>query len=253
MPRENWTREELLLAFNLYCKLPFGQYVACNKEVIRLGGLIGRTPNAVAMKLSNFASLDPYHQQRGVRGLTNVSQADKAIWNEFHQNWTDLAAESEKILAEHATNAEQEFIQDIDAYGGPTATERTVTVRLGQRFFRTTVLANYRECCCICGIPVPNLLIASHIIPWRVREDLRVDPRNGLCLCALHDRAFDAGFLSVDTEYSILLSSALGNYLPNEALSNNFETFDGHQITLPDKFLPEHEFLDYHVREVFRK
>ena len=57
--RNNWTREELILAFNLYCKLPYGQFNNRNSEVKILADLIVRTPGAVAYKLVNFVSLDP--------------------------------------------------------------------------------------------------------------------------------------------------------------------------------------------------
>lgn len=54
-----WTREELMLAINLYAKLPFGKMDHRNKEVQQLAILINRTSDAVARKLGNFASLDP--------------------------------------------------------------------------------------------------------------------------------------------------------------------------------------------------
>src|ERR1700730_12949340 len=96
MPRKNWTRQELIVAFNLYCKMPFGQYHARNRQVIHLASLLGRTPSAVAMKLCNFAAFDPTHQKRGVSGLTNSRQADSAIWEQFNGNWSDRAVESER-------------------------------------------------------------------------------------------------------------------------------------------------------------
>ncbi len=46
-----WTRDELILAVNLYCKLPFGRLHRLNPEVIKLAGLIGRSSNSVAFKL----------------------------------------------------------------------------------------------------------------------------------------------------------------------------------------------------------
>src|SRR5579859_4702495 len=113
MSREVWTRNEQLLAFNLYCKLPFGQYHHGNPYVIELAMLIGRTPGAVAMKLSNFASFDPYHQERGVSGLSHASKADKEIWNEFQNNWEHLATESENILSKIAPNVSFSPINDI--------------------------------------------------------------------------------------------------------------------------------------------
>lgn len=105
--------------------------------------------------------------------------------------------ESEEILVwlsqpeidsklEEETAAEKVYKLPTKMPNGPTEAERSVKARLGQRFFRDAIMANYYERCCVCGIPIPELLIASHIIPWKDREDLRLNPSNGLCLCALH-------------------------------------------------------------------
>jgi hypothetical protein len=56
---KKWTPEQLKLAFFLYCQLPFGKLHSRNPEIVKLARIIGRTPSAVAMKLVNFASLDP--------------------------------------------------------------------------------------------------------------------------------------------------------------------------------------------------
>jgi putative restriction endonuclease len=156
MARRSWTRAELIVAFNLYCKLPFGQYHARNARVVQLASLLGRTPNALAMKLCNFAAIDPTHQQRGIKGLAHGSRADEVIWNEFDNNWADLAAESEAAFlslvggsesrptdAELDRNhsADQELL--LDRAG--TDVERVVKMRLGQSFFRQTVLAAYNH------------------------------------------------------------------------------------------------------------
>src|SRR4051794_30850924 len=183
MARRNWTRDELIVAFNLYCKLPFGQMHRGNPDVAELAGLLGRTPGAVAMKLVNFASLDPLHQRRGVSGLANSSRADTNIWNEFHGNWSQLGPESEQAYR-RLRGQDAEVIEEDRPTDDPagrrrtsgTETQRILRVRLGQEFFRQVVLASYSTRCCICGLPDGRLLVASHIIPWAEREDLRVDP-----------------------------------------------------------------------------
>src|SRR5262249_13693179 len=98
MARRTWTRQELLVAFNLYCKLPFGQLHSRNPRIVQLAGLLDRSPGAVAMKLTNFASFDPIHQQRGIKGLQNTSQGDRQIWDDFNADWEAMAAESENAL-----------------------------------------------------------------------------------------------------------------------------------------------------------
>ena len=95
-----WSRDELIVVFNLYCTMSFGQMHSRNPHIIEMAQVLGRTPGSVAMKLVNFASFDPAHQSRGVRGLSGASHADRAIWNEFHANWEPLAFESEQRLSE---------------------------------------------------------------------------------------------------------------------------------------------------------
>jgi hypothetical protein len=92
-----WTKEQLKLAFHLYCQLPFGRLHSRNPEIIQLATLIGRTPSAVAMKLVNFASLDPAIVNSGRSGLGNASALDKEVWEEFHADWEKLAVECEQL------------------------------------------------------------------------------------------------------------------------------------------------------------
>jgi hypothetical protein len=70
-----------------------------NPEVVYLAKLIDRTPSSVAMKLVNFASLDPAITGTGRSGLGNASAADRAIWNDFHDDWEQLALESKQVLS----------------------------------------------------------------------------------------------------------------------------------------------------------
>lgn len=257
--KDFWTREQLLLALNLYHKIPFGQFDYRNRKVIELAGLIGRTPSAVARKLSNFASFDPYHQSRGVKGLSNAGKATEIIWNEFYDNWNQLVLESEVLLdsvteiakedVEISQDKSNEFLTQKPER--PTETERSVKVRLGQRFFRGTILASYRARCCVCDIPIPDLLIASHIIPWKDREDLRLNPHNGLCLCALHDKAFDKGFMTIDSDYTVIISTMIYHYLPQDALNNGLIAYQKRKISLPDRFLPDKGFLEVHQQQYF--
>ena len=102
MVSSRWTPEQLTLAFHLYCQLPFGKLHSRNSEIMELARLIGRTPSAVAMKLVNFASLDPAIASSGRRGLGNASQADREIWDEFHANWDDLVDQATSLRTDIA-------------------------------------------------------------------------------------------------------------------------------------------------------
>lgn len=261
MARRNWERNELLLALNLYCKLQFGQYHAGNPQIVQLAHFINRTPGAVAMKLVNFASFDPFHQQRGITGLQNTSKADREIWDEFYNNWTALGIESELAylkLAQSGVSEEESVVVDplianalSKAAAQGTEIERRVKTRIGQSFFRTVILTSYNQQCCVCALPVPEMLIASHIVPWRDAKNQRLNPHNGLCLCALHDSGFDRGFVTVGEDYEFIVGERLNSYLPDVAIETYFIAHRGKQIQLPDKFVPDQEFLSTHREKYF--
>ena len=244
-----WTRDELILAVNLYCKLPFGKMHKGNKEIIQFAELIGRTPSSIALKLGNFASFDPTLQERGIKGAANASKLDKQIWDEFYNNWNAALLESETLLA-NTKHTTIEKLNSIDLENLPTEgkeKERLVKVRVNQSIFRSIVLATYDSSCCITGINNPDLLIASHITPWSTDEKNRLNPMNGLCLNALHDKAFDKYLITVSAEdYTIKVSSKLLSKNPSESIQCNFLNIAGRAINLPDKFLPSKELLKIH-------
>jgi putative restriction endonuclease len=262
-----WTRDQLLVAFNLYCTIPFSKTKANNPSVIEVARLINRSPASVAMKLGNFGSFDPALQRKGIKGLSRASMADREIWEEFNQDWDRLSIESELAAERLSVGAERKSISTPvraelangasstlqDILEGPSEAARLVKVRLHQRFFRESVLASYGITCCVCSNPVPQLLTAGHIIPWSAREDLRANPRNGLCLCCLHHNAFDCGLWTVNESYEVQLSSELIAYLPNKTLECSFALYSGTMIRMPDKFSPEQEFLAYHRQNLFRQ
>lgn len=247
-----WTREELILAINLYCKLPFGRLHNRNPEIINLAALIGRTPSSVAYKLVNFASLDPSLQARGITGASNSSQLDKKIWNEFYLNWEDAAFESERLLTsfkfKNSIVEEPELLEWVEG----KEKETNIKVRVNQSFFRKTILASYNYKCCITGMNHEDLLIAGHIIPWSVDKRNRLNPRNGLSMNSLHDKAFECGLFTITPNYVILISKELKSK-KDDFITESFLKYDKKEIILPSKFLPDPNFLKYHNNERFRK
>ncbi|MGI0086127.1 MAG: HNH endonuclease, partial [Nitrososphaerales archaeon] len=186
MPRRDWTREELIVAFNLYCKIPFGRIHTRNPLIIELAKAIGRTPSAVSWKLANFARLDPSLRKRNISGAAHGARAEIGIWKEFNDDWEGLAFESERLLGRMTQRPPQTTDQPQHFPEGKTR-EALIRVRINQSFFRAAVLAAYSSKCCITGLSTPELLTASHIVPWSVDEKNRTNPSNGLCLNALHD------------------------------------------------------------------
>jgi len=264
-PSVRWTREHLLIALNLYGKLPFGQFHHNNPLIIDVASRMGRSSGSLAMKLSNLASLDPVQKARGIGGLPGASEQDRKMWKEFHEHINTLAPQSEQLLHDLFTKDENREV-DFSERGtirlepsrkpptGPTDAKALIRVRRGQQFFRQTILSSYGIRCCISAINIPRLLVASHIKPWRDFPNERLDPQNGLCLSSLHDAAFDAGLITIDDTFTILISPKLKSYLPSSALEHNFIRFEGHQIRLPEKVAePNPAFLRYHHKKIFQK
>jgi putative restriction endonuclease len=253
MARRDWTREELIVAFNLYCRIPFGRIHLRNPEVIDLAKLIGRTPSAVSWKLVNFASLDPDLQKRGIRGAGHGSRADKTIWDEFSNDWDSLAFESQKL----AVKLEGKRLDDLvspDEFPEGRTRAAVVKLRVNQGFFRSAVVAAYNCRCCITGLSVPDLLIASHIIPWAKDEKNRTNPRNGLLLNAVHDCAFDSGLITVTPEMRVVACKEIQSRASSTdpVLQSLLLDYHGASITPPERFTPDPEFLSFHNRVIFR-
>ncbi len=250
-----WTKDELILAFNLYFKLPFGKMHSHTKEIIHLANIIGRTPDAVAIRLTNFANIDPFHQQRGVKGMSGGKKQVEPIWNEFFVDKEKLVYESERILAEKEnTTIETKFADilcDTKNLKGENKI-RAVKTRVNQNFFRQVVVSNYLGRCAITGIDIPDLLVASHIIPWSINEAERLNPENGICLSALYDRAYDKGYIGINDRLEILISSELKKKDKEVYYSKFFSYLSGNKLILPSKYYPHKDFLQYHLDKIFR-
>lgn len=244
-----WTKEQSILAINLYSKMPFGQMHSSNGEVKELAELIGRSPSAVARKLGNFASFDPKLKERGVKGLPNTSKLDAEVWNEYMQNWDEQFFESEKLLAKKKhTTIEKVYAADLDNLPLVEGMERQrlIMQRVNQSQFRRIVLTNFNNQCCITGINMLELLIASHIAPWSIDKGNRLSPQNGLALNALHDKAFDRHLITITEDLKIKISSKFYEHQEIASIKHNFIDYDGKSLLPPKKFYPDAEFLRIH-------
>lgn len=252
MERRKWTREETILAFNLYCKIPFSKINYKLKEIEELAIAINRSPSSIAWKLVNFASLDPTLKARNIQGAKNTSKLDREIFEEFYQNWDNLVYESELKFAEITKN-EIEFDDFNFELKEGISRERIVKTRVNQSFFRKMILASYENKCCITDIAISNFLVASHIIPWAKDEKNRLNPENGLCLNIFHDKAFDKGFITIDKDYKVVVSKSVHNLKSeNQNLQRFLLDFEGKEIEKPKRFLPNLDFLEYHWKNIFR-
>lgn len=251
----NWTREQTLLAFKFYCETPFGQLHRRNRKLTELANLIGRTPSALAMKCVNLASLDPKIRESGRSGLSNASALDRKIWQEAHANWDVTIAECEDLLAHLRRQMKlpepDGVFSDEDRDFTGEARTALVKQRVGQAFFRRAVLSGYGEKCCISGVSDKRLLVASHIIPWNEDATIRLHPGNGLCLSAIHDKAFDKHLFSLTDDHRIVLSEQL-RATKDEFLQQVFWPSEDKAIALPDRFLPDVKFIARHRERMQR-
>ncbi|CAI2766319.1 HNH endonuclease [Flavobacterium collinsii] len=256
MAKNYWSKEELILAFNLYLKITFGKTHTKNPEIIKLAIHINRTPSSIVMRLGNFASIDPFHINRGISGLKNGMNQVQPIWDEFFHNQEELIFLSEQILAQkEQTSIESKYeniLFDIKNLKGEDV-RRVVKTRVNQSVFRQMVLSNYNNKCSITGIDIPELLFASHIIPWSKNEEHRLNPENGICFSALYDKAFDKGLIGINTNHEIIFSDSIKKKKDTEFFNRYFASIENQQIIVAQKYSPRKEFLEYHLDTIFNK
>lgn len=270
--RKAWSKRELLTVFRLYLQTPFGRLHRLNPEIIKLAELIGRTPGAVAMKACNFASIDPDQKSRHIRALGNTSRADRELWEAFLKDAEGIAEKAEAAYIATVCGEEKESLrqsgsmpgeisasyckghvsEESNAPGGPTEVDMLVRSRRVQSFFRTAVLASYDNHCALTDLAIPEMLNASHIIPWSVDIKRRADPRNGICLNTFHDRAFDRGLITFDDDLRVIVSSSIGDFEECDIQRNELVGIQGRRLRQPTRFRPESAALEYHRNHIYR-
>ena len=250
-PRNLWTEEQTLAALHVYLQLPFGKLHTGTPKIKELAAWIGRTPSAVARKLSNLAGRDPAILASGKVGLTNGSAVDDKIWAHLKANWDQtatLAAEAHDRFAKaYGVEPEAESLERVPEIEIGRTRTATVQVRVNQARFRSYVLAGYNSTCCISGLQNERLLIASHIVPWSEDTHNRLNPQNGLCLSALHDRAYDQGLITVLPDYTVRVSSKLKSKSADPFLQDSLLRFDHAPIRMPSRLAPSPDFLTWHA------
>jgi len=248
--RNNWSRDEHILAFALYSQIPFGTIHVRNPKIKELAKLIGRSVGSVSYKLANFSRLDPFLRGRGIKGLQHGAKGEELVWKEFVEEPEALAFESERLTAEKSGKSVEELtgIETDDLPADGKERETIVRVRVNQCFFRKRVLSVYDFKCCITGLTAKPLLVASHVIPWAEDSVNRLNPKNGLCLNALHDRAFDRHLMWIDDAFKIRLSKKL--YTGKAESIGTIDwlaSFEGKSLLLPKNFQPDPTLLAKHA------
>lgn len=246
----NWTREQTIVALNVYCKIPFKNSSAHHPLIQEYAQIIGRTPAALNLKIGNLGSFDPVLRAKGIVGLGHSSKMDELVWNDFFDNPEKLAYESEKIIAElrHKTIEESSA---IDLTNLPEGNERISVTRqrINQQFFHDAVLCSYENRCCITGINNKQLLEACHISSWHDDIKNRTNPRNGLCMNPLFHKAFDKFLFTVTPDYTIEFSKQMIDGISETSFRNYLISINGTSIIMPEKFSPDKNLLSAHYEQ----
>jgi putative restriction endonuclease len=237
----NWTLDETIIAFNAYCKIPFKNSSKTHPLVVKYSKIIGRTPSALNMKIGNLGRLDPKLKEKGIVGLSHGAKLEQTVWDEFYKNPEEFAYRSECLVKQYEErNKEQGNGDDI-----PEGTEREVVVkeRVNQSFFRAAVLSSYNFRCCITGVGNTELLEACHIMDWAEDEKNRTNPENGLCLTPTLHKAYDKDLLAITPDYKVIVSPHLQENTIGAAYKQFLGEINNRKISLPDRFLPDKDFL----------
>ena len=242
-----WTREETIVAFNLYCKIPFKSSSKTHPLVVKYARIIGRSPSALNMKIGNIGRLDPDLKSQGITGLKHGAKEEETVWKEFYGNPERLAYESERLIAQFL-NKPIEEIAAISTQNLPQGAERETVIRqrVNQSFFRAAVMNSYNFRCCISGVQKSELVEACHIVDWAEDKANRTNPRNGLCLNPFFHKAYDKLLISITPDFEIVISDSLIENTDNDAFQTYLSQLSGTQIHLPDRFLPQRDLLDIH-------
>lgn len=251
--RNLWSHDEMVLALDLYYKLPFGRLVRTTPDVIELANLIGRTNNAVALRLVNFAACDPVIIESGRTGMVGGISICKPVWDEYVGQKERLFYEAEQIKARLKNSTVEKLLQIDEKELQGLDRQTYVKQRVNQQAFRSMILNIYDKRCAITGINILDLLVASHIVPWAENKDERLNPENGLCLSSLYDKAFDRGFISIDGHYQVILSDKIKRYHDEPFYGKHFASIEGTKILLPEYHKPNQMFLEWHRDMVFNK
>lgn len=252
--RQDWKHDHLLAAFYLYTQLRPGELQAADPAVSRFAESVRKPKEAVAAKLRALAQLDPILALRQMKATDNVTLLDRAVWSEFQNDWTNTTLKAceayDSVVGAYMSQIPTPPIGAADAqylFEEGQTREAIVEIRRNQYVFRNAILSSYNSTCCITGLTNARLLIASHIVPWALDTKNRLNPENGLCLSALHDRAYDQGLITVLPDYSIRVSQQLKDQKGSTFLSDALVQYDAKRMRMPGRFGPNPEFLRHHA------
>lgn len=245
-----WTEDEIEKAIALYFVTPFGRLHQSNPDVIQLSKQLNRSVGSLALKLVNLASIDPTIERKG---MSNHSNLDKIVWDRVFEKMLHSASQlpsHDQGLSDQAigfTEKEQDKFEYGPIIGKDVFTIKST--RQGQYQFRKIVSANYDFKCAISGINQGELLVAGHISPWSKDNANRLNPRNGIYMNRLHERAFDEGLMAFEDTGKIIYSQRLKHDTRVKLQELEINGF----LQLPKKFQPDFELIRNHREVEFQR
>jgi putative restriction endonuclease len=171
---------------------------------------------------------------------------ERALWDQWTKKMTGAGRDTGPSHNTQSDEQEKEWENS-----SPTEQLQPVTVCLAQSFFRKVVLSAYSGRCCLTDIPIPQLLVASHTLPWSTHPEHRADPRNGLCLSCPHDAAFNRKLPAFDEKNRLELSKTIREYLMLTGRKENFAVHEVKVIAVPERFFPNPGHMAIHREEIF--
>ena len=249
-----WTREETLVAFNVYCKIPFKDSHSTHPMIVEYAKIIGRSPSALNMKIGNLGRLDPKLKERGIVGLSHGAKLEEDVWNEFYANPDKLAYESECLVAKFSKRNIEDTVS-VDIENLPQGKERfsVVKQRVNQSFFRSAVMCAYNSKCCISGVGSPELVEACHIVGWIEDTRNRSNPENGLCMNAFFHKSYDNFLIGITPDYDIIISDELLGKTAKGTFRDYLVKLQSQKLILPSRFFPKQDFLDCHYQKYLNR
>jgi len=236
-----WESESIPLITDLYA------YVLEQQKLGDTGIFAGHPSPSYADNKFYSAALRDY------RDFLIVQRHEQRLWDAYRAapaDPHDLGRRLDDQPLEHA----DVLVSDLDIALSREGRDalRLVKTRVNQDFFRKMVLDNYGHRCCLTGIPVPQVLRASHIVPWSEDEANRLNPANGLCLSATYDAAFDAHMISFDEDLRLMLSPQLTDFVDDASFFRHFKSLEGRAMASARLFPPERALMALHREGIFK-
>ena len=179
----------------------------------------------------------------------DVDRLEEGKQEVFKKDWSVI--ENPFSFAVDGTVENQLIDQLVSNPGSSTEIYSRIKVRgVAQSIFRQALLKLYGSACAVCELTFEVALNAAHIIPWtECNESDRLNIKNGLLLCTVHHKLFDAGAFFINDNYTISVNTNNKDYpVVSKYDEILLSKFNGKRISLPsdESKYPSISFLREH-------